>query len=298
MILRTLACAATLFLTGAALAAPLTVDTARGPAEVPDSPGTVAVFDVAAVDTLVALGVPIAGTLNGLYVDYLEETAAKAADLGTFWEPDMEALHALAPDLIVVGSRSSDQVKPLSRIAPAIDMTVGHDTVAEGLARLQTYGEIFSRQDRAADLKAAFEDRLQRARAAAAGKGTALVIMTNGPKISAYGTGGRFGWLHTDLELPEAAPEIGASVHGESISFEFIRDKNPDWLIVLDRLSAIGRPGEGAAATLDNVLVQGTKAWSSGQVIYLNSADIYVAGGGIQSMTRTLDQLIARFEGH
>ena len=265
MVFRTLACVAALMTATPLLADTVTVDTYRGAAEAPLNPKTVAVFDVAAADTLEALGVPIAGTLNALYVDYLDEVAKKAADLGTFWEPDVEALHAMAPDLIVVGSRSSDQVEPLSKIAPAIDMTVGYDTIGEALARLDAYGKIFDRQEQAAALKADFETRLAAARAAAAGKGTALVVMTNGPKISAYGRGGRFGWLHDSIGLPEAAPEIGSSVHGESVSFEFIQEKNPDWLIVVDRLAAIGRPGESAAATLDNVLVQDTKAWETGQ---------------------------------
>lgn len=297
MVFRTLACAVSLMVATPLLAETVTVDTFRGPAEAPLKPETVAVFDVAAADTLTALGVPIAGTLNALYVDYLDEVAETAADLGTFWEPDVESLHAMAPDLIVVGSRSSDQVEPLSNIAPAIDMTVSYDTISDALARLAAYGEIFGRQEQAAALRAEFEVRLAQAKAAAAGKGTALVVMTNGPKISAYGRGGRFGWLHDSVGLPEAAPQIGESVHGESISFEFIQETNPDWLIVVDRLAAIGRPGESAAATLDNVLVRETKAWQTGQVVYLNAADIYIAGGGIQSMNRTLDQLTAAFEG-
>lgn len=297
MVFRTLACAVSLMVATPLLAETVTVDTFRGPAEAPLKPETVAVFDVAAADTLTALGVPIAGTLNALYVDYLDEVAETAVDLGTFWEPDVESLHAMAPDLIVVGSRSSDQVEPLSNIAPAIDMTVSYDTIPDALARLAAYGEIFGRQEQAAALRAEFEARLAQVKAAAAGKGTALVVMTNGPKISAYGRGGRFGWLHDSVGLPEAAPQIGESVHGESISFEFIQETNPDWLIVVDRLAAIGRPGESAAATLDNVLVRQTKAWQAGQVVYLNAADIYIAGGGIQSMNRTLDQLTAAFEG-
>lgn len=297
MVFRKLACAAAGLLAGPLIAGTLTVETARGPAGVPIAPNTVAVLDVAAVDTLAALGVPVAGTLNTLYVDYLEQTASGAASLGTFFEPDLEALHALAPELIVVGSRSADQVTPLSRIAPVIDMTISSDVVSEGLARLEAYGEIFNREERAAHLKTGFETRMAQAQRAAAGKGTALIVMTNGPKISAYGKGGRFGWLHRTVGLPEAAPEIGSSTHGESISFEFIQEKDPDWLIVVDRLAAIGRPGEAAATTLDNVLVRGTRAWQAGRVIYVNSADIYIAGGGIQSMTRTLDQLITAFEG-
>lgn len=297
MVFRSLACAVALMLSTPLLADTISVNTYRGAADAPQNPKTVAVFDVAAADTLDALGVPIAGTLNSLYVDYLGGVEDKAEDLGTFWEPDVEALHAMQPDLIVVGSRSSDQVDPLSKIAPAIDMTVGYDTVNDALARLDAYGEIFDRQDRAAALKAEFEAKLAQVKAAAAGKGNALAVMTNGPKISAYGSGGRFGWLHDTIGVPLAAPEISESVHGESISFEFIQEKDPDWLIVVDRLAAIGRPGESAEATLDNVLVQNTKAWKSGQVVYLNAADIYIAGGGIQSMNRTLDQLLAAFEG-
>lgn len=297
MVFRSFACAMALMISTPLLADTISVNTYRGAADAPQNPKTVAVFDVAAADTLDALGVPIAGTLNSLYVDYLGSVEDKAEDLGTFWEPDVEALHAMQPDLIVVGSRSSDQVDPLSKIAPAIDMTVGYDTVNDALARLDAYGEIFDRQDRAAALKAEFEAKLAQVKAAAAGKGNALAVMTNGPKISAYGSGGRFGWLHDTIGVPLAAPEISESVHGESISFEFIQEKDPDWLIVVDRLAAIGRPGESAEATLDNVLVQNTKAWKSGQVVYLNAADIYIAGGGIQSMNRTLDQLLAAFEG-
>lgn len=280
----------------AALAETISVDTYRGQVEVETGPKTVAVFDVAAADTLDALGVPIAGTLGSLYVDYLDHVTDKAEDLGTFWEPDFEGVHALNPELIVVGSRSSDQVKPMNKIAPSIDMTIAADTLGDGVARLRDYGRIFDRADKAKELEEALFASLARAKDAASGKGSALLIMTNGPKISAYGAGGRFGWVHNELNLPQAAPEIAASIHGEAISFEFIKEADPDWLIVVDRLAAIGRPGASAQATLDNAVVQQTKAWSKGQVIYLNSADIYISGGGIQSMMRTLDDLIAGFE--
>ncbi|MCV6584224.1 MAG: siderophore ABC transporter substrate-binding protein [Marinibacterium sp.] len=284
-----------LALGSAAHADSVTVDTARGPAEVPFAPQSVAVYDIAALDTIDALDVPVAATVDGLYVDYLDHVAAGAQALGTFWEPDFEGLNALSPDLIVVGSRSADQLEAMSRIAPSIDMTVGYDALPDAKARLRAYGEIFGKTAKAQELEQALDARLAEARAALQGKGTALVVMTNGPKISAYGAGGRFGWLHRDLGMPEAAPEIGVSTHGETISFEFIRDANPDWLIVVDRLAAIGRPGAGAKATLDNALVHETTAWKTGQVIYLNAADIYIAGGGIQSTLRVLDDLIAGF---
>ncbi|NVO56740.1 siderophore ABC transporter substrate-binding protein [Rhodobacteraceae bacterium B1Z28] len=295
MLGRLTALAMTALTASAGLAETLEIDTYRGPANVSGQPGTIAVFDVAAADTINALGVPIAGTVDGLYVEYLDDVARNAVDLGTFWEPDFEGVHALAPDLIVVGSRSSDQLDNMAKIAPSIDMTIDADLVGDAMARLRDYGRIFGKSDEAAALEQAFQDRLEQAISAAQGRGDVLIVMTNGPKISAYGGGGRFGWLHKDVGLPEAAPEISAAIHGEAISFEFVRDTDPDWLIVVDRLAAIGQPGDNAKATLDNALVQQTKAWQTGQVIYLNAADIYVAGGGIQSMMRTLDRLIAGF---
>ena len=286
----------------AVLAAPvmaetISVETALGPVDVPHSPQTIAAFDVAVVDTLDALGVKINGTVGTLYVDYLSHVTEEAEDLGSFWEPDMERLHALKPDLIIVGTRTSDQVEAMSKIAPAIDMTSGvtNDIFGEALARLDAFGKIFDRSDKAAELSAALEEKLAAAKKIAVGKGNALIIMTNGPKISAYGANGRFGWLHTTVGLPEAAPEIGESTHGESVSFEFIKNADPDWLIVVDRQAAIGADGASAQATLDNALVQDTKAWKADQVIYLNAADIYISGGGVQSLTRTLDTFIAAF---
>ncbi len=286
----------TAFCAAAAQADTVNITTAAGTVELQAAPATVAVFDVAVVDTLDALGVPVAGTVASLYVDYLDGVQTAAADLGTFWEPDLEAVHALAPDLIIVGARTAKQMDALVRIAPTIDMTVGGDTLPETMERLRSLGTLFRKDAEAEGLAADLTARLDHARTAAAGKGSALIVMTNGPKISAFGPGGRFGWLHSDLGVPEAAPEIGASPHGEAISFEFIRKADPDWLIVIDRLAAVGQPGESAAVTLDNALVQGTKAWQSGRVIYLNSTDIYIAGGGIQSLNRTLDTLIAGFE--
>ena len=295
MIARLSALVATTFLATATVADPLKIETYRGPADVSENPQRIAVFDVAAADTINALGVPIAGTVDGLYVDYLDDVARDATPLGTFWEPDFEGVHALEPDLIIVGSRSSDQLDNMARIAPSIDMTIDQDLVGDAVKRLRDYGRIFGKTEAAAALEEKLDERMSQAAQAAAGKGDVLIVMTNGPKISAYGAGGRFGWLHKDVGLPEAAPEISAATHGEAISFEFIRDADPDWLVVVDRLAAIGQPGDAAQATLDNALVQQSKAWKSGQVIYLNAADIYIAGGGVQSMIRTLDDLIAGF---
>ncbi|MEM1079359.1 MAG: siderophore ABC transporter substrate-binding protein [Pseudomonadota bacterium] len=278
-----------------ALAETVKIDTYRGPAELSAMPETIAVFDVSALDSLVALGITPDAVIDPVYVDYLAGVTADAVRVGTLFEPDYEAVAALGPDLIIAGGRSYDAVPDLAKLAPTIDMTVWEDTVGQGLDRLAAYGEIFGKQTEAAALTAAFQEKLAATKRAVEGEGSALIVMTVGPKVSAYGAAGRFGWLHSATGLPEAVVDVESATHGEAISFEFIRDADPDILIVVDRLAAIGQDGESAAATLDNALVRETKAWASDKVIYLDSAALYIAGGGIQSMNRILDSIIAKF---
>ncbi|MEM8786902.1 MAG: siderophore ABC transporter substrate-binding protein [Pseudomonadota bacterium] len=280
-----------------AVAETVTIDTYIGSAEVATAPETVAVFDIAALDTLDALGLKADGVVAPLFVDYVADAAEDAAPLGSLFEPDFEAVAAMQPDLIIAGGRSSKQVPTLTELAPTIDMTIWEDTIGQGLARLDAYGRIFGKEAEAADLAAGLNAKIDEAKAAVAGQGNALIVMTNGPKVSAYGAGGRFGWLHTALDLPEAVADVEQATHGEAISFEFIRDADPDIMIVIDRMAAIGQEGDAAAATLDNALVHETAAWKNGRVIYLDSAPIYIAGGGVQSLNLTLDSVIAAFAG-
>ncbi len=288
----------------ACMAAPVfaedvTIATAAGEVTLAANPTKIAVLDIAAVDTLDALGVEVAAIPTPVYVDYLDDVAATTASAGSLFEPDFEGLVKLNPDVIVAGGRSSSQIEPLSEVTTTIDMTVwGDDHIAQVLSRLNALGTLAGKEAEAAALEAAFTAKLADVQAAVAGQGNGLVIMTNGPKVSAYGAGSRFGWLHVATGLPEAVEGVDAQTHGEAISFEFIAEANPDWLIVVDRASAIGQEGDAASATLNNPLVAGTTAWVKGQVIYLDSASVYIAGGGYQAMMRTMDDLIASFSGN
>lgn len=272
----------------------ITISTATGESTVPANPATIAVLDIAAIDTLAALGVVPQGVPDKLYVPYLQDLAGQATVVGTLFEPDLEALATLAPDLIIAGGRSSTQVEPLSQLAPTVDMTIWEDVVGEGRARIATYGTLFDKADTAAELTATLDAKLAETKAAAAGKGKALIVQANGPKISAYGAGSRFGWIHSALGLPEAHEKLNPDTHGDSVSFEFIAEVNPDWIIVIDRAAAIGEPAS-ASDTLNNPLVAGTTAGQKGQIVYLSSTPIYIAGGGYTSMMTTLDELLTAF---
>ncbi|PZA11786.1 iron ABC transporter substrate-binding protein [Rhodopseudomonas palustris] len=293
---RIIALLATLALPTAASAETIEIQTAQGSVRVPAKPSRVAVFDMAALDTLDLLGVKAAGVPDRVFLPELKSAAAGGEVVGTLFEPNLEALSALDPDLIILGGRSSPKAKFTSRIAPTIDMTIdGQELVRDAEARLQAYGRLFGREQTAEDEKQKFNAAIAAARDAAKGKGRALIVMTNGPKISAFGLGSRFGWIHSTLQIEPAVTTMAPSIHGEAVSFEFVRKADPDWLIVVDRAMAIGAGDNQARATLDNELVRDTKAWKSGRVIYLPSADLYIAGGGIQAMTRVLAALTRGF---
>lgn len=275
----------------AASAADVTIATAKGEITLPGQPESVAVLDVAAIDTMQALGVMPAGRPDDLMVAYLGEVEEAAQPVGTLFEPDLEALAALAPDLVVIGGRSAEQLDAVSQVAPAIDMTIGSDLISDAKAHISAFGALFGKQDEAAELIASLDRKLAEAREAGEGKGTALMVMTNGPKMSAYGRGSRFGWIFDATGLQEAATGLQADTHGNAISHEFIAERDPDWLIVLDRGAAIGQDGESAEETLRSPLVEGTKAWKNGNVIYLEPASTYISGGGYTALTRNLDRL-------
>lgn len=280
------------------LAQEVTIETHPGPVTLSVSPQKVVALDLAAVDALNALEIAIAAVPDIAPPAHLKEAMAGLPTVGTLFEPDFEALAVMAPDLIIAGGRSQAQVSALSRVAPTIDMTIwGDDLIGQARSRVAAYGTLFDKTNAAEALITKLDDLVAGTSAAVDGKGNALIVQTNGGKLSAYGADSRFGWLHDSIGLPQAFEGITAENHGESVSFEFIAEVNPDWLLVLDRASAIGQEGEAAAVTLDTPLIAGTTAGERGQIIYLDAGAIYLAGGGIQSVQIVLDQIRTAFDG-
>jgi iron complex transport system substrate-binding protein len=293
---RTLSVTAILMLASLVTVSATDIDTAKGPVTIAVTPAKIAVFDIAAIDTLDSLGVKITGLPSNLYLPELAHLKNGSAVVGDIFEPNLEALSELQPDLIILGGRSSTQVEATSQVAQTIDMTMdGDDLLQLAKARLATYGALFNKQAEAEAAAEALDGVIEKAHAAVAGKGKALIIMTNGPKVTAYGPGSRFGWVHAALDLPAAVPDVEAATHGEAVSFEFIANANPEWLLVLDRAAAIGSEDQNARATLDNELVAGTTAWKKRQVVYLPAGDFYIAAGGIQAMSRVFTAITEAF---
>nr|WP_217443334.1 siderophore ABC transporter substrate-binding protein [Myxococcus sp. CA051A] len=264
----------------------------QGTTVVPLNPQRVVVFDLVALDILQALEVNVLGVAGDQFPHHLAPFAdAKYLRMGTLFEPDYEAIHAAKPDLIITGGRSSAKYASLSKIAPTVDLPMGGvnyiDTV---VANTELLASIFGKEEKARALVAQLRESIAKLKETTAGRGKGLVVLVTGGRISAYGPGSRFGVIHGDFGVPVAAEGLSASLHGEVIGSEFIREKNPDWLFVIDRDAGMGQQG-GAQKVLDNELVQQTTAWKSGQVVYLDPLTTYLIGGGIQAVNALRSQI-------
>ena len=259
----------------------ITVNTVKGDVELAMSPSPLVVYDMTLMQDLAALDVAVDGMPGSLLLDNLHsKTQPEPKAVGTVFEPDLEALNAMQPQAILVGSRMAEKYNELSNIAPTLDMSIDTANIYESSKqRLHDLGALFGKSDQAARLQQNIDTLIDETKGVTKDKGTGLVVMVNGNKMSAYGDKSRYGFIHTVLDVPMADQQIADAPHGQPVSFEYIQKANPDWLFVIDRSAAIGEDGIGAKAVLDNPLVAQTNAWSKQQVVYL-SPDSYLAFGG------------------
>jgi len=271
---------------------------AKGETVLPAPPKTVLVLDIAALDNLDALGVEVAGVPGSNLVPYLHKYAGdQYLKIGSLFEPDYETINAAQPDLIIAGGRSSAKYQDLAAIAPTIDLTVDADHYIESAkANLLTLGRIFSKEREAAQLVAALDTKIDALKPLAANAGRTVIVTTNAGKIGAYGPRSRAGWLHNVLGFHTVMDNIDDRFHGgDIISFEFLMEKNPDWIFVISRDAAIGQRNTETAAekVLDNTLTRQTTAWRENQIVYLDPPSVYIVGSGYQALTTLLDQIHA-----
>ncbi|MDQ7990224.1 MAG: siderophore ABC transporter substrate-binding protein [Candidatus Dactylopiibacterium sp.] len=278
-------------------AAPLTIRHASGTTELKERPQKVLVYDLGALDTLDALGVKVAGVPAAHMPPALKRYEGKEfPKIGSLFDPDYEAVAAAAPDLIIVGSRARAKFAELSRIAPVIDVTPdAKDYLGSTERNARLLGQLFGKEAEVERRLRQLEVSSAALKARASKAGNALIVLTTGGKISAYGPGSRFGAIHDQFGMPPADTSLKPSTHGQAVSYEYILKINPDWLFVVDRDSAIGNQGRAAAQLLDNPVVARTRAWQSKHVIYLDPAAIYLTSGGLRSEQAIVDAVARAF---
>lgn len=266
-----------------------------GQVNVPLNAQRVVVFDYGILDQLDRLEVPVVGLPKATLPSFLSKyDSSDYTDVGTLKEPDFEAVHALKPDLILISTRTQAAYEELSRIAPTVYITVDP---ADYLSSLETnaalIGSFFSKETAARAEVTALQERAEAIRTRVEPMNeNALIILANDGSLSAYGRVSRFGLIHHALGFGEADGAIEASTHGQNVTYEYILEKDPQHLFVIDRAQVVG--GEtNAGKAMDNDIIRQTRAHAEGRIHYLDAEVWYITAGGFTGTSLMLDEIEA-----
>ncbi|WP_405743825.1 iron-siderophore ABC transporter substrate-binding protein [Streptomyces sp. NBC_01525] len=187
---------------------PHKVATATGEVEVPAAPKRVVVLDTAELDSALTLGVkPVGATRSDVdsgFLDYLpKDDVAGIKDVGRIGSPNLEAVAALKPDLILTNTvRDGHSYPQLTRIAPTV-MT--ETTGYPWKQNFATHAAALGRIPQAKKLVAGYEAHVRQTTAALGGPAKARALRANvvrfveGADTRVYGCQSYIGTVLDDL---------------------------------------------------------------------------------------------------
>ncbi|MEE2056738.1 siderophore ABC transporter substrate-binding protein [Rhodococcus artemisiae] len=281
----------------------VTVEDNFGTQTVTVPPQSVVATDNSTFETLDTWGIPLAAGAVSLMPDTISYTEdASIVDLGSHREPNLEAVVAVDPDLIINGGRYGQYREKFQELAP--DATIvevaprDEEAFDSELKRgVTVLGEIFDKQAEAQELSDAFDASIARVQAAYSPDQSVMGIIVSGGQIGyvAPSNGRTIGPMFDIFDFTPAleVPEGSDDHQGDDISVEAIAASNPGLIIVMDRDAAVSADGPDyvPAATVleDSAALQNVPAIQDGNVIYL-PADTYT-NESIQTYTEFFNSL-------
>ena len=279
---------------------PITIVHKLGTTVIDRRPQRVAVLDMNEVDFLDQLGVPVAGMVKDYVPHFLKRYKDDQAirDLGAIVQPNLEYIHALQPDLVLMTSIQANHYQELSQIAPTLHFDVdyqnskgGHIEVVK--QHLLTLGRIFGKEDLARQKAAELDAKVADARKVTQDRPErALIVLHNNGAFSAFGVQSRYGFVFDALGVKPASSAVEAGLHGQPISSEFIQQANPDIIYVLDRTAVMEHRPVMRAEQMANPLLRQTHAWKNGRVIFVDADAWYITAASVTSLKLVIDDVL------
>lgn len=267
--------------------------------EVPYRPERAALLDMACLDIIDSLGEGdcVVGSAT-TSLDYLQDyvTNENIENLGTIKEADLEAVMACEPDVIFIGGRLSSSYDALNEIAPVVYLATDSEKgVVESVrSNAETIAAIFGKEEEVEELMSGFDKRIQTLAEFAENK-TAIVGMCTSGGFNILGNDGRCSLIGNEIGFENVGvdSDTTTSTHGNEASFEFVVERNPEYIFVMDRDAAINTEGAQLAQEIvENELVKGTDAYKNGHIVYLEHPAVwYTAEGGINALDIMLQDL-------
>lgn len=290
----------------------LSIEDNHGTQEIPADPQAVAATDNRAFELLDRWDVELAAAPVQLIpftvTSYREDDSI--ADMGSHREPDLEALTAVQPDLIINGQRFAQYYDDISTLNPdasivELDPRDGEPLDQELIRQTETLGEIFGEEEDAQALVDDFNEALERAKSAYAEVSDQSVMAVNvsGGNINyiAPSVGRAYGPLFDLLELtPSLDVDSASSDHeGDDINVEAIAESNPDLILVMDRDGGTNTRNEDSYTPAEQIIedsepLSNVSAITEGKVFYA-PADTYT-NENIITYTEILNGMADLFE--
>lgn len=271
----------------------LTIRHELGETKVKKNPEKIVVFNFGALDTLDKMGVKVTALPQAIVPKYLEKYADKKyINVGGLKEPDFEKISEIQPDLIIISGRQAKLYDEFTKLGPTIYLDVDDTKYMESFTEnTKILGNIFDKQEFVEKELAKIENKVKelKKKASATGK-KALTIIASEGQVSAYGPGSRFGIIYDEFGFAPADNKIEVSTHGQDVSFEYVVEKNPDYLFVVDRGAVFGEQTP-AKQVVENELVKKTNAYKDGNITYLDPNIWYLAGGGLLSVEEMINEI-------
>jgi len=261
-----------------------------------EQPQRIISFDYGFLDTLDALGVEgIVGLPRG---SNMPESLKKYdtdeyPNLGTLKEIDFEAVAAAQPDVIFISGRQAPLYEELKEITPNV-IFIGSDNenYIEGVYEtIDLAATIFDKEEKAEELKATLQEKVDAVNEKAAGYENALVAMYNEKKLSGFDNGkdSRFAYVYNDFGFKPVTENIDASSHGSDFSYESILSVNPEVLLIIDRTAS---DVETLKADIENDIIKQTRAYKEGKIVYLEGPTWYFGSNGATTEVQKLDEIL------
>lgn len=263
------------------------VEHAKGVAEVPFAPKRVVVYDLASLDAMQALKLPVTGVPKANFPAYLAGYAdTKYQVAGSLFEPNYEVLSQIQPDLIIVAGRSSSKYETLSKIAPTLDLSSsGKDLLGDMQRNVNTLASLWGKQAQGAHLMQQVRSEVNATRAVAAKEAPGLLVLAINKNLSGQTPGSRFGLIYDVLGVKPALPADPSHTRGIPLKMDDIAKINPEWLFVIDRNAGTGttKDKEGmpvipSKVLFDNETLKNTYAVQKQQLVFVDPQLWYLLG--------------------
>lgn len=272
----------------------VSVDMGGETVEFPTNPKNIITLDFGALDTLKALGAQknVIGIPKSSLPKYLDEFNS-LEDIGSIVAPDIDYVKSLKPELIIIGGRQGRVKDELSKVTQLLDLSGKGETYTLYKTNILNLAKIVDKDSEATKLLNELDKKVLNTKEAIQKSGkSALFVMSNNGTASVINSGSRADMLYDIAGFKRVMPlqdlKEGEKPKRVLVDSKLIEDLKPDIIFVLDRSAAINQGKKLDISFFDkNVLNK-----SNSKVVFLSADLWYLSGGGLQSISMQLDELL------